>query len=70
MNRLKVYAISMVRNGKSVRAIIAAKSQKEAAKIAGWSLYAFGRYCAETGNEEEIKWAKANPGILLIHPQW
>ena len=66
----KVYGGADVRNGKSIRLIVAAKSQVEAAKMVRCSLSSFRSYWCETGNEEEKRWALANPGIVLVHPDW
>ena len=68
--RLRVYGGAAVRDGKSVRLIVAARSQLEGARIVGWSTYSFARYWSETGNEEERRWALANPRMLLVHPGW
>lgn len=46
--------------------VIAARSQKEAAKFVGVSLYHFRLYWCETGNEEDIAQALTEPGTLFI----
>lgn len=48
-----------------VRTIVAASSQKEAAKLVGLSLYEFRNYWSETGNAFETEVAKSRPGILF-----
>jgi hypothetical protein len=52
-------------HGGQVRTVIAAKSQKEAARKIGCSLYEFRTYWMETGNAEECASAMTAPGIIF-----
>lgn len=64
---MKVYGgHNMVRGHGQVRCIIAADNQKEAARIAGLSLYYFRAYWTETGNKGDINAAMAQPRTLLF----
>ena len=51
-----------------MRAIIAAKTKKEAAAAFSMSLYIFNEYACETGNEEELQVALSDPGKVFYRP--
>lgn len=71
MSKLKVYGGNL--EGRN-RAIIAATSMKAAVQVIKdayfyrMSLHEFRNYWCETGNEEEIRVAKASPGTLFSKP--
>lgn len=63
---LKVFGGDMFNHQhKQVRTIVAAHTQKEAAKLTGLSLYYFREYWCETGNDDELSIALSAPGIVF-----
>jgi hypothetical protein len=51
-----------------VRAIVAATSQKKAAEIAGYATPRQMWNLTETGNDQELEVALAEPGVVFIAP--
>jgi hypothetical protein len=62
--KIKVYGMSL---GKE-RAIVAAMTQKEAAKLMGCSLHEFRQFAGETGNIVECGVALNQPGTVFFKP--
>jgi len=62
---MKVFTRVVWRNGKSVRALVAAKNQSEAARIANTSVYDIRKWWAVTGNKVNIALAMANQGTMV-----
>lgn len=64
---MKVFGTALFfRQGKQKRAIVAAKSRKEAAKHFNISSYMLQQYGAVTSNEQEVKLALSEPGTVFI----
>lgn len=65
MARLKVWGGLVMRPGsqRQVRVVIAATSQKEAARLVCVKLHELRRYWSETGNPGQIKAAMSMPGV-------
>ncbi len=63
--KLKVFGGMHFREGRCVRAVIAATSQKKAARIIGVSMYGFRGYWTETGNKDEIALALQYPNTVV-----
>lgn len=63
---MKVYGGRFWLHTRYVHAVIAAKSQKEAAAKAGVALHEVRTYWSETANDHEIAAATAQPGVLLF----
>lgn len=59
---MKVWGISLGRN----RSIVAAPNQKAAAAALDISLYLFRQYASDTGNDEELALATAEPGQVFM----
>lgn len=62
---MKVYAGTTVVKGKSIRTIVAARSQKEVASLLGISVSHMRDYWSVTGNEVECKVALTQPGVVM-----
>jgi hypothetical protein len=69
MRKLKVYGGRFHHRGKVYRAVVAASSQREVARIAEVSLHEVSTYWSETGNAAEIAAARKQPETLLLHPK-
>jgi hypothetical protein len=67
MKQPKVYGGCFFMNRNQVRGIMAG-TQAEIAKATGSGLSYIRNYWAETGNEEDIKLALKNPGVLFWKP--
>ena len=67
---MKVFTRIVRRNRKSVRALVAAKSQKEAARLLSTSLYDVQKYYNVTGNKADIALAMANQGTVVYKDAW
>lgn len=61
---LRVWGWYLPGTGTDKRCIVAAKSKREAAALHGGSYYEFCRWAAETGNAEELRVARAAPGVV------
>ena len=61
---LRVWWLHSYRGGKSIRLLVAARTQKEAAKVLGVSLSYFREYSMETGNAADLELARRTPGRL------
>lgn len=75
--RLKVFGINIhgrAPRGRYVhnqyRAVVAARSQAEAARLLGVGLYYFRGYGTETGNRIELALALGKPGTVFSVPNW
>lgn len=66
MAKLKVFGGYIFVNGKQVRAIVAATSQKEAAGLTRESAKSIATHWPETGNEIEIETALSKPGVVFV----
>lgn len=63
---MKVWGTNIFWQGEQRRAVVAAKSQKEAARLFGVSLYELRNYASETGNEVEVRIASESPGRVCV----
>lgn len=63
--KLKVYGGNIFVRGVQRRAIVAASSQKEVARIIGCPLYEIREWWCETGNNRELDVALAEPGVVF-----
>ena len=61
---MKVWGVATHRG----REIVAARSQKEAARLMKVSLYFLRGWAAETGNKEELDLALGTPGVVFFRP--
>ena len=68
MAKLKVFGGWTFRNGKQVRTVVAAISQKEVANITGDSLHHIRNCWCETANKREVSDAMECPGTITIYP--
>lgn len=66
MAKLKVYGGYTFKDGKQVRCVVAATSQKKAADAAGESISHVRNYWSVTGNQDEIDAAMSTPGIPVF----
>lgn len=65
-HKLKVWGgLTFVQGGGQTRTIVATRTQKEAAELLKISLYEFQIYWCQTGKNDEIAMALAEPGKLL-----
>jgi DNA-binding FadR family transcriptional regulator len=61
----KVFGGQLKRNGRRARTIVAAPSQKKAAEYLGVSLSYLRENISVSDNENEVKVAMKNPGVVL-----
>lgn len=66
---LKVFGGLTFKGGMQMRTLVAASSQKAAAKLVGTSLDDFRAYWSVTGNRAEVEAALAQPGIALLETE-
>lgn len=64
--KLKVFGGLMIINGKQVRIIVAATSQKKAAELTGVSLAHLRDYWSVTGNAVELDVALSKPNTVFV----
>jgi len=67
---MKVFTRIVHRNGKSVRALVAAKNQREAARLLSTTLYDVQKFYNITGNKADIALAMANQGTVVYKDAW
>ncbi len=65
MRRTKVFGLNVFFGGKLQRCVVAAKSQKEAARLFDVSLHYLRGYGSETGNAGELEAALNEPGKVI-----
>ena len=68
MTKLKVYSGWIFRDGNQVRAVVAATSQKEVARITGNSLNHIRNYWSVTANKTHVSDAMEHPGTINTYP--
>lgn len=64
----KVFGGMTFHDGKQMRAVVAAPSQKRAAELVGMSVGEFRQFWSVTGNSEEIRAALSRPGTVFGKP--
>jgi hypothetical protein len=64
--KLKVYGGNIFVKGAQRRAIVAAFSQAEVARIIGCSLYEIRGWWSQTGNDHELEIALASPRTIFF----
>jgi len=63
---MKVYSGSLFALGEQLEIVIASKSINQVAKRIGETHYIVSNYWTETGNEDDIKLALANPNNPIV----
>ena len=63
---MKVFGGITFQNGKQVRTIVAATSQKKAAALVSVSMHHFRDYWRETGNTHELETALPHPDVIFV----
>lgn len=64
----KVFGGMTFHDGKQMRAVVAAPTQKRAAELVGMSVGEFRQFWGVTGNSEEIRAALSRPGTVFGKP--
>ena len=65
---MKVYGMIVQGPGRQYRAIVAVKTQKQAAEAFRVKLHHFRDYASATGNEHEVAVAMSKPGAVFWRP--